>query len=761
MRCKIILAIYWTAVLLLLISHYSLGQDIRRMTHRELYNYPSKQLLRLIDQQPEDSVKVKLLIALGTKAEYKPGSIKEDMDTAREYLGEAERIIYQQNLYWMKSEIAELLGVMYYNNDEPEKGRAAFRKGIEFCSSAGYKEQEASLWVEMAKMEDIGATRLACLNNALKLFQSTHNRLKEAETLKEIADVHLNQGKYELSESELNEVLRIYKAADYKRIYFTYDLLSAVYHWKGDFVKAQESAMAAIQAAEKQKDSAMLGTFYWRLAVAYKDAKNYEKNQEFLKKSLAVQLNHPSALLYHVLGELTDQLIIDGQVKEALDLLLLVNKKQPPADIHDRISLAFSTADCYLALKDYEHAESYYLRYADILGSGDDVNTDLIKICRFYLGRHQHKKAAVYLKRMLEDDPVYWDLTTSREISLLRFRVDSASGNLLSAMKHLQRYNKLADSAFAIEKVKQAEEMQAKFDLQNKEKDNELLREQSALQAKTIEKETLVRNGIIAGCIILLLLLALLYNRYRSKIKTNAILQSQQAEIRKAYAALEKLVGEKTKLLSEKEFLLKEIHHRVKNNLQLTMSLLNTQSKYLNNEAAIQAINDSQHRLKSISLVHQKLYQGENEGLINIKNYIYEMLEYLKDSFGAGRRIRFNLNIDQVDLDVGKAVSLGLILNEAVTNIFKYAFPGTSQGQIDITLRVVESRIFFSVSDNGVGLPPNFDIASSGSLGLSLIHLLSTQLEGELVIESNNGVQIGLTFDMEDVHVATVIPGED
>ncbi|MCF6402904.1 hypothetical protein L3C95_09850 [Chitinophaga filiformis] len=758
---KIILTIYWTAVLFLLSNYYCLGQDIRHMTYWELYKLSSKQLLRLIDQQPEDSVKAKLLIALGTKTEYKPGSIKEDMDSARKYLGEAERIIMQQDLYWMKSDIAEYLGVMYFNSGEPEKGRAAFAKGIDFCRKAGYKEQEAALWIEMAKCEDDGDIRLTYQDKALKLFRSVNNRLKEAETVKEMADVHLNQGKYELSENELNQALLIYKDLGYKRIYFTYDLLSAVYHWKGDFAKAQENAIAAIQAAEKQKDSAMLGTFYWRLAVAYKDAKNHVKNQEYLKKSLSVQLNHPSALLYHVLAELTDQLIISGQVKEALDLLLLVNKQQPPADIHDRISLSFSTADCYLALKDYDHAEFYYLQYADILGSGDDVNTDLIKICRFYLGRQQYKKAAIYLKRILDDNPEHWDLTTSREVSLLRFKVDSASGNLLSAMKHLQHYNKLADSAFAIEKVKQAEEMQARFDLQNKEKDNELLREQSALQAKTIEKETLVRNVIIAGCVILLLLLALLYNRYRVKIKTNAILEGQKAEIRTAYLAQEKLVGEKSKLLNEKEFLLKEIHHRVKNNLQLTMSLLNTQSKYLNNEAAIQAINDSQHRLRSISLVHQKLYQGENEGLINIKSYMYEMLEYLKDSFGAGRRMRFNLSMDEVDLDVGKAVSLGLILNEAVTNIFKYAFPGSSQGQVDIILRVVGSRIFFSISDNGVGLPPNFDVASSGSLGLSLIHLLSTQLEGDLEIKSNNGVQIGLTFGIKDVHVAAVIAAVD
>jgi two-component sensor histidine kinase len=182
------------------------------------------------------------------------------------------------------------------------------------------------------------------------------------------------------------------------------------------------------------------------------------------------------------------------------------------------------------------------------------------------------------------------------------------------------------------------------------------------------------------------------------------------------------------------------------------MSLLNTQSNYLHNEAAIRAINDSQYRLKSISMIHQKLYQGEEEGQINIKAYIYELLEYLKDSFSSGARIRFHLDVDDVLLNAGIAVPLGLILNEAITNIFKYAFTGTQHGLVEITLHVEDEMIAFAVKDNGAGLPPDFDIDTNGSLGFELIKVLSTQLDGTLKIENRNGVQIYLDFQINTVY---------
>ena len=753
MCSKIMKAVCRTILLVLFAVFTTNAQDMPGMTVLDFYKYSQEELLHQLRVQPEDSVKAKIFIALGQKWEDRPGSIKGDIDTAAKFFSQAESIISRQHLHNLRSDIALSWGSLYYHTGEPVKAREHFTNGITFCRDAGYKEQQAVLLLEMGKNDPEDNIRVAAFTEAMGIYRSLNNIQKEAEVLKEFADFHFGKGNYELAEKELQQVLQMYRELNYDRIYFTYDLLSAVYHWKGDFARAQENAMAAIRSAEKAGNNGILGLFYWRLAVAYQGAKNYAKSQEFLKKSLLNQLdNSYSVLTYHVLSELTDQLVRDNKVNEALSYLLLTNKKKPPIEQHQKVDLAFSIADCYLALKDYTRAEQYYLKYADQLGDGDDVNRDLMKISQFYLERHQHKKAEVYLQRVLKNPLQHWDLKTSRDISLLNFRIDSASGNLLSAVKHLQYYNKLTDSAFMIEKIRQAEEMQAKFDLGTKERDNQLLRKQSILQQEVIGKETLLRNVIMAGCVVLLLLLFLLYKRYRSKIKTNSILQGQQAEIRHAYSSLEKMVGEKSKLLREKEFLIKEIHHRVKNNLQLTMSLLNTQSQYLDNEAAIRAINDSQYRLKSISLIHQKLYQEDEEGQINIKAYIYEMLEYLKDSFSSGERIRFLLNVDEADLDVGIAVPLGLILNEAITNIFKYAFPDSLRGLVEISLQVEDDMISFSVKDNGVGLPPVFDIATGGSLGFELIKMLSAQLEGELKIETNKGVHIYLDFQINTVY---------
>ncbi|ACU63101.1 signal transduction histidine kinase [Chitinophaga pinensis DSM 2588] len=741
-------------VILLLLASFPLkAQDLRRMKVTDFYRLGTAELLRLRNTQPEDSVKARVLIALGQRWEDKAGSVKGDIDTATQFYKEAELIISSQQLNNLRSDIALSWGYLYYNTGQLDKARQHLRKAIDFCRKAGYKEQLGTLLLEMAKSDPEDSISLPALKEALAVYSNLQDRLKEAEVLKEFADFHFGKGEYELAEKELLQVLQMYQALHYDRIYYTYDLLSAVYQWKGDFARAQENAMAAISSAEKAGDVQILGLFYWRLAAAYQGAKNYAKYQEFLKKSLLNQLNNPySALTYHVLGELTEQLIKDNKVNEALGYLLLTNKRQPPLEEHQKVDLAFSIADCYLALKDYTRAEQYYLKYADLIGEGDDINRDLMKISQFYIETHRHKKAEIYLQRILKNPVKHWDLKTSRNLSLLRFRIDSAAGNLLSAVKHLQQYNKLTDSAFTIEKLKQAEEMQAKFDLGAKERDNQLLRKQSSLQREIINKETLVRKVIMAGCIVLLLLLLLLYNRYRNKIKTNAMLQKQQEEIRHAYSSLEKMIGEKSKLLREKEFLIKEIHHRVKNNLQLTMSLLNTQSKYLHNEAAIRAINDSQYRLKSISMIHQKLYQGEEEGQINIKAYICEMLEYLKDSFSSGERIRFHLDVDAVLLDAAIAVPLGLILNEAITNIFKYAFPGTQHGLVEITLHVEDEMISFAVKDNGAGLPAGFDIATGGSLGFELIKVLSAQLDAVLNIDSKNGVQIYLQFQINTVY---------
>src|SRR5262249_54004538 len=150
--------------------------------------------------------------------------------------------------------------------------------------------------------------------------------------------------------------------------------------------------------------------------------------------------------------------------------------------------------------------------------------------------------------------------------------------------------------------------------------------------------------------------------------------------------------------------------------------LLEIQSSYLKNTAALSAIKESQHRIHSMSIIHQKLYQSDSLSTINMPEYIYELVEYLVESYGIRQNIAFSLQIENIALDHASAITLGLILNEAITNAIKYAFPKPSDGKISISLsRTSDSRILLSIAVNGRGLPTDFDSRKEATMGMELL----------------------------------------
>ncbi|WPU97304.1 sensor histidine kinase [Mucilaginibacter sp. cycad4] len=255
---------------------------------------------------------------------------------------------------------------------------------------------------------------------------------------------------------------------------------------------------------------------------------------------------------------------------------------------------------------------------------------------------------------------------------------------------------------------------------------------------------------IIVGIVALLIILSLAYVSLQQKQQSGKQLQLKQKEISEQNQILQHLTADKNRLLDEKDWLLKEVHHRVKNNLQIVMSLLNTQSAFLKNNAALAAIRESQNRVQAIALIHQKLYSSSNVAYIDIAVYISELVNYLADCYDAhDRGIRFEQQIEPVKMDVAQAVPVGLMLNEAITNAIKYAFPHR-RGYIDIRLGTFDdNNIMLSIADNGIGLPQGFDIKEASSLGMEMMKALSKQLGGNFKMENNEGVVITLVFRAE------------
>ena len=199
--------------------------------------------------------------------------------------------------------------------------------------------------------------------------------------------------------------------------------------------------------------------------------------------------------------------------------------------------------------------------------------------------------------------------------------------------------------------------------------------------------------------------------------------------------------------LKEKESLLKEIHHRVKNNLQIIANLLYLQSGKFDDENIKNILEEGQGRVRSMALIHQKLYENEDLKSIPFGEYVLELVNESKTYFGdQAANVKIKVAAEEAFFDVDSAVPLGLIINELSTNAFKYAFDGSEGGLFSIFLTKSGNDYELHVSDNGKGLPEEIDIRKTRSLGLRLVRILSEQLEGEYYFDSNEGMSFKLKF---------------
>jgi two-component sensor histidine kinase len=200
--------------------------------------------------------------------------------------------------------------------------------------------------------------------------------------------------------------------------------------------------------------------------------------------------------------------------------------------------------------------------------------------------------------------------------------------------------------------------------------------------------------------------------------------------------------------IKEKELLLKELHHRVKNNLQIISSIFSLQSQHVDNPEIRSILRESQNRIISIALIHEKLYQSDTIANLNLAEYIETLAINLFTSYGiSSKDIRLNLNVCDVYLNIDTAIPCGLIINELVSNCLKHAFLDRASGEVSITLSVLSEGVLnLKVHDNGIGIPENLDIKKVSSLGLSLVDALVFQIKGELSMSNQNGAVFQIIF---------------
>jgi len=231
--------------------------------------------------------------------------------------------------------------------------------------------------------------------------------------------------------------------------------------------------------------------------------------------------------------------------------------------------------------------------------------------------------------------------------------------------------------------------------------------------------------------------------------KMNEILQDEvELQTNKLQIANKNL----QKLLDDRELLIKELYHRTKNNMMVISSMLSLHSNYTENADFSRILLEIGNKIESMALVHKKLYKSSDLTTVELKEYIKDLLDLIKSSYNSYvGNIEFNLELDEIYVSIDTAVTCGIIVNELLSNSFKYAFPDNTDGKIIIQLKLLGSNeVFLKIEDNGVGIQDNIDIRGSDSLGIrTIIGIAEDQLNGEIVFKFEDGFSCAITFPFD------------
>jgi two-component sensor histidine kinase len=703
---------------------------------------------KLLKSKGNTPDKFTLLLTLSNYNLLKAGELKEDLDSATVYAIEARKVSLKlhDKVGYGKTILQEAM--IKRESGDSKSAIALAVSTINYAQKNSLFELQGDGYLEYArilKIEEAFDQKIANFKLAVALYAKAQVKMKEADALKELADNYIYSGYVKESVSAITKAIKIYKSINYKDLQYAYTILSTGNRLDGNLNKALEYALTAEKIAEKRNDfSQQRSTIYNHIALIYNVLDKNDLAIQYWDKAVKIALknNDIGTIKTIKLNKISVLIKMKNAVK-AIEELDVTTQKYPPETFVEKVRINYFYINCYMLLKQYDKAKPYYENLKAFYDHGSENDPGRIYMCgsiiNYLQKTNQASKTLGYLKelKLLAEES---NNSLKSEYELYHFKTDSAMGNFKSAIGHFQKHKILSDSIFDLEKSKQFSSLELEYETEKKDKNIKLLQQQTQIQNTKIQKDAVNRILLIVSIFVLILFMGLLYNRYRLKQEANRNLEEKRKKIKEQNELLKKL-------LLEKEWLIKEIHHRVKNNLQIVISLLNTQSAYLDNKDALQAIRNSQHRMHAMSLIHQKLYQSDNLASIDMSWYIKELIGYLRDCFDTDKKIDYQLDIVTVDLDVSQAVPLGLILNEAISNAIKYAFPNEGKGIVQIELKNThEHHYTLTISDNGIGIPSDFVIENSDSLGMNLMLGLSSQIDGDFEIRNENGLKIIINF---------------
>lgn len=484
---------------------------------------------------------------------------------------------------------------------------------------------------------------------------------------------------------------------------------------KGEYEKAMQKNIYALKLMESIDDKTGICDAMTRISWDLTKQNRLNEALNYAEKAIEMaEKNNLTSEFFYVYSNAGDVAIAMEKNQLSLDYF---NKaaaiiEEQNLGLTSQVDIGNSQGNALKKLGRYDEAIRFYtncLKMAKESNYQNGINTVTANLGEINLLKGNYKEALPHQLETVRLQETNNDIANLIENYHHVSTIYRKLNDFESALNYKQKAYDLRDSIGSIESDAKMSELLTKYETEKKE-------ETIAFQEAKIAQQKLVQylGIIVVGLLLGLLIFAFI--SYRNRSKSNRLLAQKNAE---------------------NELLMKEIHHRVKNNLEIVSSLLALQSAQIDDLKTKEAMTEGQNRVNSISIVHQKLYQGTNLGSIEMKDYFLNLSENILDSFGAENKVTLNLAMDKLDLDIDTAVPLGLIINELLTNTIKYAFPEGDKGTITIKLEKQNDQdLHLVVTDNGIG---KSGITHGTGFGTQLVSLLTQQLNGTMKEESENG----------------------
>lgn len=708
---------------------------------------------RQLHSARSDHERARALLSVGFHFLLKPGERPNDLKAARAYCNAAERISVKMASDSLAAETLFLSSQIEKESGSRSAALATLNKAIARYHDAGDMIGQGKALMEKRHYYELSGIemtqRIKIVTEALQFFEKGGDKRLQGDALLELGDVYGNDGKVFESIGFLKHAAQMYNQAHFPKTQYLYSTLSIAHTVLGSYQEGLKYGFQAEKVARALGDSSQtLCTIYNRIGMTYFYLGERNNALEFFRKGLAVALrNNDETGIVYLTGNIINKVLVNNpslvkSMLPELDKIVTSGSRK----IFKPITFS-DICRTYLMVGNAQRAKFFMDKLFEFQKSKPLSPMEDIAVYRAAFEYYFYVKDFTTARSYLEKEVIL--ATKSLQPRSLQavyrslYRLDSANGNYKSALENHKRFKVYTDSSAANIARSELQTLSVRYQLEKKndeiklKSDNiRLLTKDNDAQKSLIQRANTIRNITIAASILLILLLAALYSRWAANRKNSVIIGNKNQRLEQ--------------LVREKDWLVKEIHHRVKNNLQTIISLLETQAAYLQDEA-LSAVLDSQHRIHAMSLIHQKLYLVDNSTSIDMRTYVEELVHYLEDSFDTADKIVACLDVDSIQLEVSRAIPVGLIVNEAVTNAMKYAFPDSQAGQLSVSFTQLPDKIAeLKIEDNGIGLPAGFDNMRPSSLGMRLMKGLAKEIGGQLFIESHKGTSVCLTFPMTE-----------